>query len=53
MSITYCECVFVALVIQHAMRMRQNAICGLSGSTNFPHYLKNDTILEKKKPYGT
>ena len=37
MSITYYERVFVALVIQHAKRMRRIVVCGLSGSTIFLH----------------
>jgi hypothetical protein len=34
-SNTYSECMFVALIIQHAMRMRHIFVCGLSGSNNF------------------
>ena len=37
--ITYTECVFVALGIQHAMRMRHIVICGLSGCTEFSHII--------------
>jgi hypothetical protein len=34
-SITYSECVSVALDIQQEKRIRLNSICGLSGSTIF------------------
>ena len=35
MSITYAECVFVALRIQHAMCMHHIVICGLPGLQYF------------------
>ena len=48
-SILRSECVFVALVIQRAMRMRHIAICGLPRSTVFsPRYLINGRIFGKK-----
>jgi len=48
-STIYCECVFVALVMQHAIRMRHIAICGLPPLYNtFPHYLIKGTIFEKQ-----
>jgi hypothetical protein len=48
-SITYSKCVSVALGTQHAIRMRHIAICPLPPLYNlFPHYLRNDTIFEKK-----
>jgi len=49
MSITYSECVSVALGIHYAMRVRHIVICGLPRPTIFfPHYLINGTIFEKK-----
>ena len=38
-SITYSECVFVALGIRHAMRMLHVVICGLPGFTIFFHII--------------
>jgi hypothetical protein len=38
--------VFVALVIQHAKRMRRDVICGLSGSAIFFH------IMSEKLSFG-
>jgi len=48
-TITQSECVFVALVMQHAMRMCHIFIYSLSGSTIFFHIisLKKKTIFEK------
>jgi hypothetical protein len=47
-SITYVECVFMALVIQHALRMRHTVICGLPGYTVFFHTIMNSTIFGKE-----
>jgi hypothetical protein len=38
-SITYTECVFVALGIQHEMGMSHIVICGLTGFTVFVHII--------------
>jgi len=38
-STTYSECVFVALGIKHAMRMRRVVIRGLPGCTLFFHIM--------------
>jgi len=48
MNITFCECVFVALGIQHAMRMLHIVIYGPARVYNiFPHYLMKGTIFRK------
>jgi len=48
--ITQPVCAFVALGIQHAMRLRHIFIYGLPHSTTiFPHDLINGTISKKKK----
>jgi hypothetical protein len=50
MSITHSECVFIALGMQHAMRMRRivlpSVVC--PAVPHFPHYLINGTIFGKE-----
>jgi len=48
-SITYVECVFVAIRIQHAMNMLHIVICGLNGTIIFfSYYLIHGIFFEKK-----
>jgi hypothetical protein len=35
--VCHSECMFIGLLIQHAMRMRHIVICGLSGCKEFFH----------------
>ena len=49
MNVTYCECVFVALGIKHAMGMRRIFICVLPGSKNFSTLSHKRHDFRKKK----
>jgi len=51
-NVTFSECVFVALVIQHAMRMRQIILSWpVRLYRMFPHYLIQITIFVKTLLY--
>ena len=47
-GVTHYECVFVALGIQHALRVRDFVICGLLGSTIFFHNISQTARLKKR-----
>jgi len=38
-TVTYSESLFVALIIQHALHMRNNVICDLPNSSRFFHFI--------------
>jgi hypothetical protein len=50
-GITHTECVFVALVFQHGMRMRLIVICSLSICTIFLHVISRKKLFSKKKRF--
>jgi hypothetical protein len=53
-KVIHSQCVVVALVIHHAVRVCRIFICGLRGSTIlFPHYLIKGTIFRKKNFLNT
>ena len=59
-TIIYSGCVFIALIIQHAMRMRHIFVCGQPGSTIFFHIItlshdfrkKENKLLNVKRVFG-
>jgi hypothetical protein len=52
-SITYSECAFIALSIQHWLHMRHIVVCSLPGSTIIFHFISYITSFRKKKSYQT
>ena len=46
-SISYCECVFVALVMQYAMRMRHNFICPIRLYNTVSHDFRKSFLYVK------